>query len=257
MIIQLDLAKAYDKLRWSYIRDVLKAYGFNHNWIRWVMALVTSASFSILLNGSSSRSFRPSRGLEQGDPLSPFLFILMMEGLGQAINSAKAEGRIQGFKLTEDRDALTHQQFVDDTMLQGTPTVKEAKAFKQIMHDFAMAAGTEVSLTKSKVFFFNTNIAIQRNLSRILSFQRDYLPSKYLGIPLTDKPLSKEVWEPVTNKLKDKVSKWTSRSLNLESRLVLTKAILQNHSNLHVFGSSCPKRSFTTNQEYSKRFSLG
>jgi len=151
------------------------------------MPLVTSASFSILLNGSSSRSFRPSRGLEQGDPLSPFLFILMMEGLGQAINSTKAEGRIQGLNLTEDRDALTHQQFVDDTMLQGTPTVKEAKAFKQIMHDFAMAAGTKVSLTKSKVFFFNTNIAIQRNLSRILSFQRDRLPSKYLGIPLTEK----------------------------------------------------------------------
>eukprot|EP00253_Pinus_taeda_P006840 PITA_06840 len=94
MIIQLDLAKAYDKLIWSYIRDVLKAYGFDHNWIRWVMALVRSASFSILLNGSPSRTFWPLRGLRQGDPLSPFLFILMLEGLGKVINAAKAEGRI-------------------------------------------------------------------------------------------------------------------------------------------------------------------
>jgi len=90
-----------------------------------------------------------------------------------------------------------------------------------------MVAGTEVSLTKSKVFFFNTDISIQRNLSRILGFQRDHLPSKYLGMPLTDKSLSKEVWEPVTNKMKDKVSNWTIRSLNLAGRLVLTKAILQ------------------------------
>ena len=90
-----------------------------------------------------------------------------------------------------------------------------------------MAAGTKVSLNKSKVFFFNTNIAIQRNIARILGFQRDHFPSKYLGIPLTNKPLSREVWEPVTNKLQDKIKKWTSRSLNLAGRLVLTKVVLQ------------------------------
>ena len=64
-----------------------------------------------------------------------------------------------------------------------------------------MAAGIEVSLNKSKVFFFNTNIAIQRNITRILRFLRDRLPSKYLGIPLKDKPLSKGVWEPIINKI--------------------------------------------------------
>ena len=81
------------------------------------MALVTSASFSILLNGSPSKSFRPSRGLKQGDPLSPFLFIVIMEGLGKAITSAKTEGTIHGLKLTQEGNTLTHQQFVDDTML--------------------------------------------------------------------------------------------------------------------------------------------
>lgn len=122
---------------------------------------------------------------------------------------------------------MTHQQFVDDTMLQGIPTVKEAKAFKQILYEFALAAGTDVSLAKSKIFFSNTDICIQRNLSRILGFQRNSLPSKYMGVPLTNKPLRKDIWEAVTNKLKDKVSKWTSRSLNLAGRLVLTKAVLQ------------------------------
>jgi len=117
MIIQLDLVKAYDKLSWSYIRAVIRAYGFDQNWIRWFMALVTMTSFSILLNGTPSRPFTPSRGLRQGDLLSPFLFVLMMEGLGRAIKMENAEGRIQGIKLTLDRVANTHQQFVDDTML--------------------------------------------------------------------------------------------------------------------------------------------
>eukprot|EP00253_Pinus_taeda_P031614 PITA_31614 len=112
-------------------------------------------------------------------------------------------------------------------MLQGILTVKEALAYKQILKDFVMAASTEVSLSISKIFFFNTNIAIQRNISRILGFQREMLPSKYLGVPLIDKPLSKTIWEPVINKLEDKTRKWTSRSLNLVGRLVLTKAILQ------------------------------
>lgn len=137
-----------------------------------------------------------------------------------------AKGRIHGMKLTPDGDAYTHQQFVDDTMLQGIPTVKEARAFKQILNNFALAVGTEVSLDKSKVFFFNTDITIQRNLTRILVFQRDQLPSKYLGMPLTDKPLSKGVWELVTNRLQDKVRKWTCRSLNLVGCLVLTKVVL-------------------------------
>lgn len=99
-IIQLDLEKAYDKLSWAYIMEVLKAFGFDHNWIIWVMALLTTSSFSILLNDSPSRAFKPSRGLKQGDPLSPFFFILMMEGIGNVIKHAKVEGKIQGLKLT-------------------------------------------------------------------------------------------------------------------------------------------------------------
>ena len=113
-------------------------------------------------------------------------------------------------------------------MPQAIPTVKEARAFEEILNDFALAAGTKVSLDKSKVFLFNTNIAIQRNLTRIIGFQRDQWPSKYLGMPLTDKPLSKGVWEPVTNKNQEKVRKWTYRSLNLVGCLELTKAVLQD-----------------------------
>lgn len=191
------------------------------------MALVTSSSFSILVNGSPSKIFIPSRGLRQGDPLSPFLFILMMEGLGRLIKQAKAEGKIKGLQLSENGQTLTHQQFVEDTMLQGVPTVKSL-AYKQLLIDFGMATGMEVNLFKSKIFVFNINIVIQRNISRILGFQRDSLPLQYLGVPLTAKPLHKSIWEPVINKMQDKIRNWTIRSLNLAGRLVLTKVVLQS-----------------------------
>jgi len=106
------------------MKRVLITFGFDLNWVRWVMALVTSPSFSILVNGSPFEMLRPSRGLRQGDPLTPFLFILMMEGLGRSIKHAKVTGKIKGLLLSENGQALTHQQFVDDTMLQEIPTVK-------------------------------------------------------------------------------------------------------------------------------------
>jgi len=228
MIMQLDIAKAYDKLNWNYIMKVLIAFGFDHNWVRWMLALISSSSFSILVNGSPSETFTPSRGLRQGDPLSPFLFILMMEGLGKAIEDANDAGKVKGIQLSNNGQALTHQQFVKDTMLQGIPTVKEAHAYKQILKDVAKAFSLEVNLSKSKIFFFNTHISIQRNISRIPGFQRDSLPSKYLGVPLTTKPLHKSIWELIINKMHDKTRKWTIRSLNLVGRLVLTKAALQS-----------------------------
>lgn len=117
MIMQLDIAKAYDKVNWIYIKRVLTTFGFNHNYVRWVMALVTTSSFSILVNGSSSEIFIPSRGLRQGCLLSPFLCILMMEGLGRSIKHAKEMGKIKGLQLSKNGQALTHQQFVDDAML--------------------------------------------------------------------------------------------------------------------------------------------
>eukprot|EP00253_Pinus_taeda_P036326 PITA_36326 len=181
MIIQLDLVKAYDKLSWSYIRAILKAYGFDHNWIRWVMALVTSTNFSILLNGAPSRTFTPSRGLRQGDPLSLFLFILMMEGIGRAIKRANAEGRIQGIKLTVEGEANTHQQFVDDTMLQGIPTVREARAIKNILNDFAMAVGTEIRSIQRDFLWGREE---EKKKWALIAWDKLYKPNSHGGLGL-------------------------------------------------------------------------
>jgi len=86
-------------------------------------------------------------------------------------------------------------------MLQGIPMVRESLGYKKILSDFAMASGMEVNLSKYNIFFSNANITIQRNISRILGFQRDILPSKYLGVHLTHKTLHKSIWERVINKM--------------------------------------------------------
>jgi hypothetical protein len=108
----------------------LEAFGFTQYWIRWIVNLVSTNSFSLLVNGAPSKPYWPMRVIKQGDPLPPFIFILMMEGLSQSIKSATATRKIKGIKPYKNFPTSTHQQFVDDTLLHGMPTVKEEKSYK-------------------------------------------------------------------------------------------------------------------------------
>eukprot|EP00253_Pinus_taeda_P018445 PITA_18445 len=206
MLMQLDLSKAYDKVSWRYLEAVLKAFGFCSTWIKWIMALIISPRYYVLINGAPSAPFAPSRGIRQGDPLSPFLFIILMEGLSRTIAKKKVEGKIQGLKPIRSLRATTHQQFVEDTMLHGTPTVKEAVAYREILDLFSQASGMEINFSKSTIFFFNTHPAVQSHLAWLLGFRISSLPSKYLGAPLTLKPWKKEHWEKILANLKKKCS---------------------------------------------------
>ena len=108
------------------MEKMLGAYGFSLDWVEWFMVLVSSPFFNILLNGSLTSTFQPSRGIHQRDPLSPFLFILMAEGLSRLIAAQVDRGTICGVKAHEGASSQTHQQFVDDTMLMGHASVQEA-----------------------------------------------------------------------------------------------------------------------------------
>jgi hypothetical protein len=145
MIIQLEFSKGYDKLTWNYMEKAVEAFGFEKHWIKWVMTLVSTTSISLLVNGSPTKLFYPSRGPRQGDSLSPFLFIIMMEGLSRTIKDAMEEGTIKGLIMYEEFPTKNYQQFVDDTMLHEIPTVKEANAYKKILVDFEEASGIEIN----------------------------------------------------------------------------------------------------------------
>jgi hypothetical protein len=108
MIIQLDIAKYYDKISWHYMVKTLEAFGFNQHWINWIVSLVSTTSYSLLINGALAKPFWPMRGIRQGYPLSSFLFILMMEGLSQSIKRETTTGKIIGLKPFENFLTLLH-----------------------------------------------------------------------------------------------------------------------------------------------------
>jgi len=226
MLLKLDLSKAFDKLSWTFIQQMLKAFGFSTMWIRWIMSLINSTQFSILVNGIPSRPFKPSRGIRQGDPLSPFLFVLMAEGLGCHIKQALHSHKLKGLSV-HNTPATSHQQFVDDTMLFGYPSAQEAACLKSLLNDFAAASGTDINCTKSQIFFFHTPPPVKSVVIHILGFPSASLPSKYLGSPLTASALKHSSWRTLIEKIESRLNLWTHRSLNLASRVVLIKSVLQ------------------------------
>jgi hypothetical protein len=165
MLLNLDLSKAFGKLIWHYIKEVLAAFGFCPEWIDWILNLISSTFFSILVNRSPSQPFSPSRGIRQGDPLSPFFFVIMVEDLGHYKRTSVENGFVQGFTLHGLQPATSYRQFVDDTILMNTPMVQESSKLNSILSNFSKATGTSFNLEKSHLFFFNGPKDVQQHVS--------------------------------------------------------------------------------------------
>jgi hypothetical protein len=115
--LKLDISKAYDRLDWDYLRDIQNIMGFSQKWISWIMLCVETVDYSVILNGSMIGPVVPGRGLRQGDPLSPYLFILCAEGLSALIRKAEGRGDIHGVKICRNAPIVSHLLFADDCFL--------------------------------------------------------------------------------------------------------------------------------------------
>ena len=120
---------------------VLKAFGFDVKSCKLISQLITISSLVVLVNGSPSYFFKPSRSLHQEDPLFPILFIILVECIGRLIEKNKKEGRIKGFKPSSKSAPFMHQQFVDDTIMGGEASIEEGKAMKDILDIYSRRSG--------------------------------------------------------------------------------------------------------------------
>ncbi|XP_074293711.1 uncharacterized protein LOC141620847 [Silene latifolia] len=226
MAIKLDMAKAYDRVEWRFLYRVLGGMGFHRAWIDRVMDCVTSVSFSVLVNGNPSLVFRPTRGLRQGDPLSPYLFILCAEVLSDLMRRAVAEGAIHGVRVSVGAPEVSHLLFADDSIFFTRATEEEATAVSDILRRYEHASGQLVNLDKTTVSFSKGVPRTKRsNLATRLGIIEVEEQERYLGLP-TVVGRSKKV---LINILRDKLSKtlegWRGKILSRAGKEVLLKVV--------------------------------
>ena len=114
--LKIDMKTAYDRVRWNFLKAVLMAMNSNQNWIKWIMECVTTVQYTLLVNGSISNSFKPSKGLRQGDPFSPYLFLMHANVLSLSLKKAKHDKLINKVRVGRNGCAFTHLLFADDSL---------------------------------------------------------------------------------------------------------------------------------------------
>ena len=153
MALKLDMSTAYDRVEWEFMEKVMRKMGFNNRWVDLMMECITSASYSILINGEPHRNIKASRGLRQGNPLSPYLFFMCTEGLHGLINKAASNGDIKGVSICRNGPKLTHLLFADDSLI--FCRAKEDKCLKlsEILAAYERASGQQLNRAKTTLFF--------------------------------------------------------------------------------------------------------
>lgn len=224
MILKIDLSKAFDRVNWLYLRMLLTHLGFPYSFIKWIFCCISNVSFSVLINGSASPFFHAERGLRQGCPLSPLLFLLIMEGLSQIIREECKMGRIRGIKITDDC-TLSHLLFVDDLLILLNGGIGDTIVFHRALGTFLKATGMVINEAKSTITATGcSHHEVQFALRRFVQLE-DGL--KYLGYRL--KPIGYKIadWTWLISKVEKRLNIWYHKYLSRVGPLVLIKAMLE------------------------------
>ena len=141
MVVKVDLEKAYDRLEWSFIHNVLQAFRFSHNIIKLIMSCISTSSLSMLVNGCTLEAFNPSRGIRQEDHLSLYLFIMCMEYLGCLIEEKCSKDLWFPLKASRGNIKISHLFFADDLILFAKVTNEIGEVIPEVLHTFCMEFG--------------------------------------------------------------------------------------------------------------------
>lgn len=124
MAIKLDMSKTYDRVEWECLKQIMKKLGFHEKWISTVMRCVSSVKYAVRINGQPYGFIQPTRGLRQGDPLSPYLFLQCVEGLSALLNHAAQRNAIKGVAASANGPRISHLFFTNDSLIFGRATEK-------------------------------------------------------------------------------------------------------------------------------------
>ncbi|KAH1122927.1 hypothetical protein J1N35_006087 [Gossypium stocksii] len=201
---------------------------FDEAWIQLIMRCISTVSYSVVLNGISREVFSPKRGLRQGNPLSPFLFLICSEGLFTFLKIAREKGTLRGVKASKRSPQITHLRFADDCILFGEATDRGVGIFEKILKEYEVCSGQCVNYGKSTIFFSsNTTDSARLVISNRLGVKWTNNSEKYLGLPNMLGKKRMLAFQHLKDRIKMKIDGWSTRLLSQRGKEVFIKAVLQ------------------------------
>lgn len=226
-VLKLDLEKAFDRVDWGFLAEVLQVTGFNSTLVSLILQCITSVSLSISWNGELLESFQPTRGLRQGDPLSPYLFVLCMEVLSQQIDGAVLRKEWMALKPVPKGPKISHIFFADDLLLFGKASFSQARLMEHVLAGFCHISGQRISRQKSKIWFSpNTPTYLRNAICSEFQVQPISNLGMYLGMPLLHGRLRKTDFAHILDKAHQRLAGWKLKLLSRAARLILIKSTL-------------------------------
>ncbi|CAL1356643.1 unnamed protein product [Linum trigynum] len=226
MALKVDMEKAYDRVEWPFLLSLLKRLGFGAQWVQWIHECISPSSFSIMMNGMPAGYFRPSRGLRQGDPLSPLLFVLCTEGLTALIKKAVLERRLTGVRVSPRAPRVSNLFFADDSYMLVQASMQQCENLLQVLGEYEELSGQRVNLDNSAVCF-SRNVLHEDCVAMAarLGVGELGVQDKYIGLPtLISRPKS-ETFRFLEEKLLQKLQGWKQRHLSWAAKETLLKSV--------------------------------
>lgn len=227
MAVKMDMSEAYDRVEWDFVEQVLKRLGFHDRWINWIMQCITSVSYSYLVNDAVYGKVKPHRGIRQGDPISPYLFILCGEVLSGLCRKAERDGSLRGVRVARESPRVNHLLFADDTMMFCNSSEDSCLALKRILQAYEQVSGQKVNIQKSSITFSkNTPQEKKDKAKAILGISKEGGVGKYLGLPEHFGRRKKDLFTSIVDRIRQRASSWSSRFLSRAGKLTMLKAVL-------------------------------
>ncbi|KAJ0855327.1 putative RNA-directed DNA polymerase [Helianthus annuus] len=231
--------------------------GFGDKWCSWVWGILSSARASVLVNGVPTFEFKCGKGMRQGDPISPFLFIMVMESLSCLIDKAEEVGVFSGIRLPNDGPKLSHLFFADDALIIGEWMESNAFNIIRILRCFHVCSGLKINLGKSKLFGIGVDHGEVEALADVVGCKQHVLPFKYLGLMVGANMNRVNNWRLVYDIFESRLALWKSALLSFGGRITLIRSVLESLPNYYFSLYKAPAKVIRDLECLMKKFLWG
>ncbi len=237
MAVKLDMSKAYNRVEWIFLERLMAKLGFEGHWVALVMACIKTVSYSIILNGEPHGLINPSRGIRQGDPISPYLFLLCAEGLSSLIQQAALNKTIHGVSVCRGGPKISHLLFADDSLIFCEASLLECEKLGLLLELYEAASGQKINRQKTAIFFSkNTEDSVRADILLFWGASNTAHFEKYLGLPAVVGRNKTQAFKGIRDRVVKRLEGWKERLLSKAGKEVLIKAVIQA---LPTYSMSC------------------